>query len=117
VKDVWTRSARFRHGFFRGSHGLVVAYDITNRSSFDNVDGFMKEKQDWAHWHCVVMLLGCKSDLAAQRVVSEAEGRYARARRVLVASTPDSYSVKERRHKAKANGALFAECSAMTGGA
>jgi GTPase SAR1 family protein len=65
----------FARVYYGGAHGVVIMYDITNRSSFDNVERFLEEKRRSSKEQCAVLLLGCKSDLNDQRVVSEAEGR------------------------------------------
>jgi len=70
---------RFRtitSSYYRGSHGVIVVYDITDRQSFQHARGWMQEIEKYAkNAGTVRMLVGNKSDLGAKRVVSEDEGR------------------------------------------
>lgn len=61
--------------YFRGAHGIILVYDVTNPESFANV------KRQWLHEierhaapNVSMILVGNKSDLASKRVVSAEEG-------------------------------------------
>jgi Ras-related protein Rab-1A len=87
--------ARFtsvRSIYYKGSSGFVVMYDVTNRASFSNLDRWMDEVLKHVP-DAEVLLIGNKSDLTDQKIISSAEGR----------------------HVATKYNALFAETSAKTG--
>lgn len=59
--------------YCRGAQAAILAYDITDRESFDALDGYAKFLVD-ADKDCMVVVIGTKGDLAEGRVVSESEG-------------------------------------------
>eukprot|EP00475_Leptophrys_vorax_P015979 TRINITY_DN2236_c0_g1_i2.p2 TRINITY_DN2236_c0_g1~~TRINITY_DN2236_c0_g1_i2.p2 ORF type:complete len:204 (-),score=38.92 TRINITY_DN2236_c0_g1_i2:1007-1618(-) len=69
---------RFRaisNAYFRGTHGLMVVFDITSRESFDHVEEHCKNASLHAP-DAVKVLVGNKMDLASdQRVVSTDEAQ------------------------------------------
>lgn len=69
---------RFRaiaSSYYRGSHGVIVVYDITDRESFEHARGWMQEIDKYAKEGAARLLVGSKCDLTSKRVVSEDEGR------------------------------------------
>ena len=87
---------RFRSltlNFFGRADGFVLAYDISNRPSFDHVIGWMRDIKTRAPPDCDIVLCGNKSDLDNDRVVSTDEGK----------ALADEYGVQ------------FFESSALTG--
>lgn len=69
---------RFRSltsNFFGRADGFVLCYDISNRPSFDHVIGWMRDIKTRAPPDCDIVLCGNKSDLDADRVVQQDEGR------------------------------------------
>ena len=78
--QVWDTSGleRFCHmtsSYYRGSNGIVLAFDITNQSSFDNVRCWLNEIKEKCKLVMpgslmpVIVLVGTKLDLAQSRVV------------------------------------------------
>lgn len=61
--------------YYRGSHGVIVVYDITDRTSFQHVRMWMEELGKYAKEGTVRLLVGNKCDLASKRCVSQHEGR------------------------------------------
>ncbi|RMZ74727.1 hypothetical protein DV737_g5797, partial [Chaetothyriales sp. CBS 132003] len=63
--------------YFRGASGALLVFDITRRSSFDSVTPWLNDLRQIAEEGIVVVLVGNKSDLAAQdsrpRAVSREE--------------------------------------------
>ncbi|TNJ26928.1 Rab1a [Giardia muris] len=49
--------------YYRGSHGIMVVYDITSRESFENVRTWIKEIANNANSTVVKYLVGAKKDL------------------------------------------------------
>jgi Ras-related protein Rab-1A len=69
---------RFRtitSSYYRGSHGIVVVYDVTDRESFSRVRLWMQEIVKYAGPHTQKLLVGNKVDLMSKRVVATDEGQ------------------------------------------
>eukprot|EP00754_Rhynchopus_humris_P042982 Rhum_TRINITY_DN2897_c0_g1::Rhum_TRINITY_DN2897_c0_g1_i1::g.8748::m.8748/K07910/RAB18; Ras-related protein Rab-18 len=64
--------------YYRGAHGVIFVYDVTDRSSFDRLGSWMQEVETFKSYPTVAkMLVGNKVDLigARERMVSEEDGR------------------------------------------
>ena len=61
--------------YYRGAVGALMVYDITCRSSFENVEGWLSELRQHSDGDMVVVLIGNKCDLANQRSISTDEAR------------------------------------------
>uniref|UniRef100_A0A8C7Z3V5 small monomeric GTPase n=1 Tax=Oryzias sinensis TaxID=183150 RepID=A0A8C7Z3V5_9TELE len=77
--QIWDTAGqeRFRsvtHAYYRDAQALLLIYDITNKPSFDNIRAWLTEIHEYAQKDVVIMLLGNKSDMAAERVVKTEEG-------------------------------------------
>lgn len=77
---IWDTAGqeRFRtitSSYYRGAHGIILVYDITDRESFDNVRAWVHEIDRYANEGVVKLLVGNKSDLSSERQVSTEEGR------------------------------------------
>lgn len=59
--------------YYRGAAGVMIVYDIAKRSTFENVDHWLREVRDYADAKIVIMLVGTKSDLRYLRAVSADE--------------------------------------------
>jgi small GTP-binding protein len=69
---------RFRtitSAYYRGAGAIYVCFDITDRSSFENVTHWLEEIDRHSSSAPVVMLVACKSDLEASRQVSRIEAQ------------------------------------------
>mmetsp|Transcript_6375 Transcript_6375/g.8279 ORF Transcript_6375/g.8279 Transcript_6375/m.8279 type:complete len:97 (+) Transcript_6375:234-524(+) len=60
--------------YYRGTHGVVLVYDITDRESFNKVQFWMNEIEKNASDNITIVLVGAKVDLEAQRQVAIEEG-------------------------------------------
>lgn len=60
--------------YYRGSICALLVYDITRRSTFDNLVRWLEDLRDVAYNKMVVLLIGNKDDLSAEREVSTEEG-------------------------------------------
>ena len=85
VKDVGTKiqiwdtagQERYRSitsSYYKGSHGCFIVYDITNETSFENVDKWYQQAQKEASKDVTIILVGNKCDLEEQRKVSKEKG-------------------------------------------
>uniref|UniRef100_A0A8C5R2A8 small monomeric GTPase n=1 Tax=Leptobrachium leishanense TaxID=445787 RepID=A0A8C5R2A8_9ANUR len=77
--QIWDTAGqeRFRsvtHAYYREAQALLLLYDITNRTSFDNVRAWLTEVYENAHKDVVIMLLGNKSDVTGSRVIRKEDG-------------------------------------------
>ncbi|KAM5198440.1 ras-related protein Rab-26 isoform 9-T9 [Hipposideros larvatus] len=77
--QIWDTAGqeRFRsvtHAYYRDAHALLLLYDVTNKASFDNIQAWLTEIQEYAQHNVVLMLLGNKVDSAQERVVKREDG-------------------------------------------
>lgn len=82
---------RFRalsSSYYRGCHGVVLAFDVGSRASFDNVRSWLDEISLYAdRQHVVVMLVGCKVDTDTREVSIEEAHSLATNEAVIYAET------------------------------
>ena len=62
-------------GLYTKAHGAVIVFDITNRDSFMHVKDYLEKIKSMSPESVVVVLVGNKGDLAANRVVTEEEAQ------------------------------------------
>lgn len=55
--------------YYRGAHGIMLMYDITSQTSFQNVQRWFDESQNYLQRSIPKLLIGNKADLASQRTV------------------------------------------------
>nr|AJE25520.1 GTP binding protein [Starmerella bombicola] len=72
--QIWDTAGqeRFRtitSSYYRGSHGIIVVYDVTDMDSFNNVKQWFQEIDRYATEGVTKLLVGNKSDLTAKKVV------------------------------------------------
>jgi Ras-related protein Rab-1A len=77
--QIWDTAGqeRFRtitKSYYRGSNGIIVVYDITDRESFDQVQHWMSEIDAHASADVCRLLVGNKADLKDRRAVKTDEG-------------------------------------------
>jgi len=72
--QIWDTAGqeRFRtitSSYYRGAHGIIIVYDITDKESFDNVRQWLFEIDRYASESVRKLLVGNKSDLKNKRAV------------------------------------------------
>ncbi|XP_041061559.1 ras-related protein Rab-26-like [Carcharodon carcharias] len=77
--QIWDTAGqeRFRsvtHAYYRDAHALLLLYDVTNKTSFDNIQAWLTEIHEYATQDVVIMLLGNKADVTQERAVKKEAG-------------------------------------------
>uniref|UniRef100_M4BM76 Uncharacterized protein n=1 Tax=Hyaloperonospora arabidopsidis (strain Emoy2) TaxID=559515 RepID=M4BM76_HYAAE len=67
--QIWDTAGRERFqsltaAYYRNAVGAMIVYDITSRSSFEHVTGWLAQVHEHAHESLVLVLVGNKCDLA-----------------------------------------------------
>ena len=75
--QIWDTAGqeRFRTittSYYRGAHGIILVYDVTNRESFDNIVNWVDNIERYSK-NPRLILIGNKTDLPNKRVVSYEE--------------------------------------------
>ncbi|XP_057473974.1 ras-related protein RABD2a-like [Actinidia eriantha] len=73
--QIWDTAGqeRFRtitSSYYRGAHGIIIVYDVTDQESFNNVKQWLSEIDRYANENVNKLLVGNKCDLTTNRVVS-----------------------------------------------
>ena len=85
---------RFRtltSSYYRGAQGIVLTYDVTRRETFEHINQWLDEVEQYSpsgRKDIVLVLCGNKADLEAERSVSKREGEaWAKQRGMLFIET------------------------------
>ncbi|XP_028275164.1 ras-related protein ORAB-1-like [Parambassis ranga] len=75
--QIWDTAGqeRFRtitSSYYRGAHGIIIVYDVTEQESFNNVKQWLDEIDRYACENVSRLLVGNKSDLVSKKVVDAA---------------------------------------------
>ncbi len=65
---------RFRHltkQHYQGSKGIILAYDVTDKKTFDNVDGWINSIKENADSNAEMIIIGNKIDLTDRAVTTD----------------------------------------------
>ena len=78
--QIWDTAGqeRFRtitSSYYRGAHGIIVVYDVTDMESFNNVKQWLHEIDRYASENVNKLLVGNKADLSSKRVVTTEQAR------------------------------------------
>ena len=78
--QIWDTAGqeRFKNitaSYYRGGHGVLVVYDITDRDSFTNLTSWLIEIEKNANKNVFKLLIGNKNDLESERKVTTEEGK------------------------------------------
>ena len=77
--QIWDTAGqeRFRNvisSYFRGAHGILLIYDVTNRDSFKNLESWLIEIEKNASENVLKILIGNKNDLVDEKEIKTEEG-------------------------------------------
>ena len=77
---IWDTAGqeRFRTitaAYYKGAHGVMLVYDITDRQSFTDIEGWISEAFKHGGQDLIMILVGNKCDKKSGRQVSQEEGQ------------------------------------------
>ncbi|XP_013110677.2 ras-related protein Rab-26 isoform X1 [Stomoxys calcitrans] len=78
--QIWDTAGqeRFRsvtHAYYRDAHALLLLYDVTNKTTYDNIRAWLCEIRDCAQEDVVIVLIGNKADCSSSdRQVKREDG-------------------------------------------
>lgn len=58
------------YSYYRGADGIIIVYDVTEKDTFDNLQTWLEDIYAYAREDTDKLLVGTKSDMTAERVVS-----------------------------------------------
>jgi len=78
--QIWDTAGqeRFRtitSAYYRGAHGIIMVYDVTNYESFEHMEGWLDEVNRHASEATLKLLVGNKADLQEEKKVSTLEAQ------------------------------------------
>ena len=73
--QIWDTAGQERyrsvtHGYYRGTSGVIIVFDITKMETFKNVHKWLTELRDFVFEDIPIILIGNKIDLTSFREVS-----------------------------------------------
>ena len=75
IWDFW--QDRFRaitKNYYKGAHGILLIYDVTNKKTFENVRNWVTQIRENASAKTIIYIVGNKIDDKEKRVVTKEEG-------------------------------------------
>mmetsp|Transcript_62907 Transcript_62907/g.73195 ORF Transcript_62907/g.73195 Transcript_62907/m.73195 type:complete len:210 (+) Transcript_62907:39-668(+) len=78
--QIWDTAGQERFktitsSYYKGAHGIILTYDITDKQSFRDIENWLSEVEKHANEKVNKLLVGNKCDLESQRQVSYEEGK------------------------------------------
>jgi small GTP-binding protein len=59
---------------YRGMNGVLITYDVANKTSFENIGHWLGEINRYASNNMVIMIVGNKTDKNDERIISREDG-------------------------------------------
>ena len=78
--QIWDTAGqeRFKNiiaSYYRGAHGILLIYDVTDKESFKNLSNWLIEIEKNASKNVLKVLIGNKTDLEEKRVITYNQGK------------------------------------------
>ncbi|CAD8080853.1 unnamed protein product [Paramecium sonneborni] len=78
--QIWDTAGQERfktitNSYYKGAHGIILVYDVTDKQSFKDVENWLAEVEKYANENVVRVLVGNKVDLESKREVTFEEGK------------------------------------------
>ena len=78
--QIWDTAGqeRFKNiiaSYYRGAHGILLIYDVTDKDSFKNLSNWLIEIEKNSSKNVIKVLIGNKTDLEDKRVISQNQGK------------------------------------------
>ena len=78
--QIWDTAGqeRFKNiiaSYYRGAHGILLIYDVTDKDSFKNLSNWLIEIEKNASKNVLKVLIGNKVDLEDKRVITYNQGK------------------------------------------
>ena len=78
--QIWDTAGQERYrsvtkAYYKGAKGALLVYDITRKSTFENIDNWLIDLRTNADKDILILLIGNKSDLIDNREITEEEAR------------------------------------------
>ena len=101
--EIWDTAGQERYksittAYYKGAKGAMIVYDVTNQTSFDNVDKWYNEIKDKAAKNINLIMIGNKNDLVDMKIInSDSASEKAKSFGIAIMETSalDSSNVKE----------------------
>ena len=78
--QIWDTAGQERYrtitnAYYKGADGIIVTFDMTNRESFQSIDGWLQEVEKHSGNDVSIMVFANKSDCTDEIVVTDQEIR------------------------------------------
>ena len=78
--QIWDTAGqeRFKNiiaSYYRGAHGILLIFDVTDKDSFKNLSNWLIEIEKNANKNVLKVLIGNKTDLEEKRVITYHQGK------------------------------------------
>lgn len=78
--QIWDTAGQERYraitsAYYRGAHGALIVYDVTQRDTFDSIDKWISDLRSNTDERLVITIIGNKIDLVDKRQVTSEEGQ------------------------------------------
>ncbi len=70
--QIWDTAGQERFktitsSYYKGAHGIILVYDITDKQTFKDVENWLQEVDKYANENVIKLLVGNKCDLESNR--------------------------------------------------
>ena len=74
--EIWDTAGQERYksitsAYYKGASGAILVYDVSNKTSFNNVDRWYQEIKECSSENIQIVMIGNKTDLTDDRVISK----------------------------------------------